>query len=285
MTSAQWNELSARWRDLYNEQAKVAQQWLDTQTDLATKMAGTDRADGDPAVPGADPAALADLWRTGMASLSLGTVPPGLGVKGVGHETLGKMLDPISMSLMGGNQVGEAIKRLTEGPRLADAGSVERDMAQLMHLYVGVQTATREYESVVAGAWMEISQRFTYELAERFAADRKVMPAKDAHKLWLSIANETLTTTHRTTAYLEAQRKLLRAGMDFLLEERKVVEQLVAPAGLPTRTEIDELHHTVHTLKRQVRALEKAAAAGTTRSAGTRARAARKVPGGKEARQ
>ena len=51
--------------------------------------------------------------------------------------------------------------------------------------------------------------------------------------------------------------------MDFLLAERKLVEQLVEPAGLPTRTEIDELHHTVQTLKRRVRALETGSRAPT----------------------
>jgi polyhydroxyalkanoate synthase subunit PhaE len=76
--------------------------------------------------------------------------------------------------------------------------------------------------------------------------------------MWLEIANEILMKSHRSTAFLEAQRQLLRAGMDFLLAERKLVEQLVEPAGLPTRSELAELHHTVHTLKRRVRALEKA---------------------------
>jgi len=38
------------------------------------------------------------------------------------------------------------------------------------------------------------------------------------------------------------------------------VETLVEPAGLPTRTELDEVHSTVLGLKRRVRALEKAAA-------------------------
>jgi hypothetical protein len=37
------------------------------------------------------------------------------------------------------------------------------------------------------------------------------------------------------------------------------VEALVEPAGLPTRTEIDEIHQTVQDLKRRVRQLEKAA--------------------------
>jgi polyhydroxyalkanoate synthesis regulator phasin len=46
--------------------------------------------------------------------------------------------------------------------------------------------------------------------------------------------------------------------MDFLLAERELVEQLVEPAGLPTRSELDELHNTVQTLKRRVRALERA---------------------------
>ena len=49
--------------------------------------------------------------------------------------------------------------------------------------------------------------------------------------------------------------------MAFLLGERELVESLVEPAGLPTRTEIDEVHRSVQELKRRVRTLEKACAA------------------------
>ena len=171
------------------------------------------------------------------------------------------MLDPVSLSLMGGNRVGEAIRRMTEGPRFADVGSIERGMAQVMELYLEVQTAARSYEGVVARAWVEVNQRFIGEVSKRFGSDRQLLQAKDALKIWLDIANETLMKTHRSTAFLEAQRQLLRAGMDFLLAERKLVEQLVEPAGLPTRSEMDELHNTVQTLKRRVRALERARAA------------------------
>ena len=80
-------------------------------------------------------------------------------------------------------------------------------------------------------------------------------------RLWLEIANQTLIETHRTPEFLEAQQQLLAHGMDFLLAEREFVEALVEPAGLPTRTEIDEVHHTVQDLKRRVRALEKGRAA------------------------
>jgi len=253
MTGVPWEEMTSRWKDLYNEQAKVAQQWVESQTQLATTLSGMGGEAGMPA----DAAAMAELWRSAMALGSTGVGLPGLEATGIANDTIGKMLDPVSMSLMGGNRVGEAIRRMTEGPRFADVGSIERDMAQVMELYLAVQSSARRYEGVVAQAWVEVNQSFAAEVSKRFTDGQPPLPAKDALKAWLDIANDTLMRTHRSTSFLEAQRQLLRAGMDFLLAERKLVEQLVEPAGLPTRTEIDELHNTVHTLKRRVRALER----------------------------
>jgi polyhydroxyalkanoate synthase subunit PhaE len=258
MTNVPWEEMTRRWQDLYNEQAKVAQGWLDSQAQLANTLAGVGAGEGGEGNMTADAAAMAELWRSGMALGSAGIGVPGLNATSIGNETLGRMLDPVSLSLMGGNRVGEAIRRMTEGPRFADVGSIERGMAQVMELYLEVQTAARSYEGVVARAWVEVNQRFAGEVSKRFSSDRQLLQAKDALKIWLDIANETLMKSHRSTAFLEAQRQLLRAGMDFLLAERTLVEQLVEPAGLPTRSELDELHNTVQTLKRRVRALERA---------------------------
>jgi hypothetical protein len=257
MTGVPWEEMTNRWKDLYDEQAKVAQSWLESQTQLASTLSGMGGAGAKPG----DAAAMAELWRSAMALGSSGVGVPGLETTGIAHDTIGRMLDPVSISLMGGNRVGEAIRRMTEGPRFADVGSIERDMAQVMELYLEVQSAARSYEGVVAQAWVEVNQRFAAEVSKRFTSDQTVLSPKDALKVWLDIANETLMATHRSTPFLEAQRQLLRAGMDFLLAERKLVEQLVEPAGLPTRTEMDELHQTVQTLKRRVRTLERERAA------------------------
>ena len=253
MTSS-WEEMTNRWRDLYGEQAKVAQSWLDSQAQLAAALAGVSGGDENKT---ADAAAMADLWRSGMALASAGIGLPGLEATGIANDTIGRMIDPISLSLMGGNRVGEAIRSMTEGPRFADVGSIERGMAGVMELYLQVQTAARSYEGLVAQAWVEVNRQFSADVAARFTKEGQVLQAKDALKMWLDIANETLMRTHRSQTFLEAQRALLRAGMDFLLAERQLVEQLVEPAGLPTRSEMDELHKTVQTLKRRVRTLEK----------------------------
>ena len=260
MSVTPWEEFARRSRELFEQQAELAKSWLDGQSRLAGSLAelGTGE-DGT----GDDAAAMAELWRSWLAlGGSLGAAMPGRTEPGkIAGETLGRFLDPMSLALVGGSQVGETIRKLTEGPRFADLGVLERRMAKVLELWLQVQQAARTYEAVVAGAWAEANQRFTAELNRLAAAGTAPRQPEDALKLWLDIANRTLLETHRSERFLEAQGELLRQGMDFLLGERALIEGLVEPAGLPTRSEIDEVHRSVQELKRRVRALEKAKAA------------------------
>jgi polyhydroxyalkanoate synthase subunit PhaE len=164
--------------------------------------------------------------------------------------------DPTSSALFGGIQVTDALKSMTEGPRLADAGAAEHRMARLTERWIEFQTASRTYEGVVAAAWATANRTFANRLQTRFSAGDTVQP-EDALKLWLDTANETLLETQRSASFLESQRRLLRCGMDFLLAQREVVEHVVEPVGIPTRTEIDEAHRSIHELRRRLRRLER----------------------------
>jgi len=211
-----WEELTGRWRDLIEEQTKVAQMWRDSQAQLAKAFGGMASTEAGEATAGAT--TFAELWRSGMALNPMTSGLPGLESTGAATTVLSKMLEPLSLSLMGGNQVSEAIRTMTEGPRLADVGSIERLMAQVMERYVEVQAASREYESLVAGAWMEANQTFAATAGKGLAEPGPVQPTQ-ALRTWMGIADEVLTRTHRSPVFLEAQRRLLRAGMDFLLAE------------------------------------------------------------------
>lgn len=267
MSTNLWEDFARRSRELYQQQADLAKSWMEGQAKLAGTLADTGQGEGQAGAWGAEAAAMADLWRSWLklgssfGSAVPGQMMPGFGESGqIAGETLGRFMDPVSLALVGGSQVGETIRRLTEGPRFADLGAIERRMARLMELWLKVQQAARNYEAVVAGAWTEASARFAQEFQEAARAGKALGQPKDALKLWLDVANRTLLETHRSERFLAAQADLLRHGMDFLLAEREVVEALVEPAGLPTRTEIDEVHRSVQELKRRVRTLEKAAA-------------------------
>ena len=166
--------------------------------------------------------AMGEMWRSWMAMAA----PPATVAPPTGTNGLADFLNPMTMALFGGTQVGDALKNMTEGPRLADAGEAEHRVARLMERWIEVQTASRAYEGVIAAA------KFASKLQQRFSAGDATKP-DDALKLWLETANTTLLETQRSPSFLEAQRQLLRCGMDFLLAQREVVENLVEPAGLP----------------------------------------------------
>jgi polyhydroxyalkanoate synthase subunit PhaE len=276
MSTTPWDEMTRGWTEMYDRQTELAKEWFQGQTQLTdtlTEVAEktnpyTVFGEGlDGVNPLADAGAMAELWRSWTAlGGSLGRTLPGVSAGGgIAAETLGRITDPLAMSLAGGGQVGDTIRRMTEGPRFADIGAAEHRMSKLFGLWMSVQTAARDYERIVAGAWMKANQEFARDVASRSRTETEVRGSKQALRLWLEIADRTLVETHRTPEFLQAQQKLLAQGMDFLLAEREFVEALVEPAGLPTRTEIDEIHQTVQDLKRRVRQLEKTATRSNAR--------------------
>lgn len=149
-----WDDLARRSRELYEQQTELAKSWLDGQSRLAGTLTNAGSA-GDGTGPGQEAAAMAELWRSWLAlGGSLGTAMPGMAEPGrIAGETLGRFLDPMSLALVGGSQVGETIRKLTEGPRFADLGAIERRMARVLELWLQVQQAARSYEAVVAATW------------------------------------------------------------------------------------------------------------------------------------
>jgi polyhydroxyalkanoate synthesis regulator phasin len=278
MSTNPWEDFAKCSRELYEQQAELIKTWLDGQARLAGTFAKAGQDDAQTGM-GADAAAMAELWRSWLGlGNSLGAALPGMAEPGqIAGETLGRFLDPMSLLLAGGSQVGETIRKMTEGPRLADLGTVERRMGKVMQLWLQVQQAARAYEAVAAGAWHEASQRFAKEFQALYRAGQAPAQPNEALKLWLEVANRTLLETHRSAPFLQAQGELLRHGMAFLLAEREMVESLVEPAGLPTRSEIDEVHRSVQELKRRVRALEQASAAAEPPPAQPRQAAARRT--------
>lgn len=178
---------------------------------------------------------------------------------GIAAETLRRMLDPNRFLHAGSDEISHAIQRLVEGPEFADIGTLERQVLKATKEWLSLREASAAYRAVTAAAWSRAFETFSKEMMV------KPPTVKDSARAvldrWLAIANEELIRTQRTEAFLEAQRKLLRAGVDYRLKERELIELWCETHSIPTRTEVDDLHRTVHGLNRRVRELEKRLAA------------------------
>jgi hypothetical protein len=65
-------------------------------------------------------------------------------------------------------------------------------------------------------------------------------------------------SAQRSDEFLAAQRRLFEALLSSRIRERDVIEILAQLFDLPTRTEMDDVHRTLHAVKRELRALRRA---------------------------
>jgi class III poly(R)-hydroxyalkanoic acid synthase PhaE subunit len=193
---------------------------------------------------------------------------PGAGdtpTEGIAEETLRRMLDPTRFLYAGTDEINQAIQRLVEGPEFADIGTLERQVLKATREWMALREASAAYRAVTTAAWSRAFQTFSKELTKDPGLMRQgFRPVLDR---WLAIANDELIRTQRTDAFLKTQRELLAAGVDYRLKERELVEMWCETHSIPTRTEVDDLHRTVHELRAQVRELSRRLAAEEERPA------------------
>ena len=178
---------------------------------------------------------------------------------GIGNETLRRMMDPGQFMFAGSDEVNQTIQKLVEGPEFSDIGRLEREGLKTTREWATLRAASAEYRMITGKAWMRAFQTFSKELAEH-PEQLKDSPS-ELMRRWLDTANAELIATQRTKEFLDAQRKLLRAGIDYRLHARDMIEVWCETHSIPTRTEVDDLHGYVHVLRREMRALKKEVAA------------------------
>ena len=219
------------------------------------------------AVPGAEAAkamqALTEMWSSalGVSSALAGTLPAGgAEEEGTPAATLRRMADPRAW-LSAGDGVDEALQRLAEGPRLADAGEVERRLAKVSRAWLALRQRSAEHQAVVLEGWMRAGRDFARKLAEQGKDDAFATSPRRMLDLWVETANRALLDTQRSEPFLRGQAALLKASTDLRFAQRDIAEHYADSFGLPTRRELDDVHRSVTELRRELRALTRRARA------------------------
>jgi hypothetical protein len=167
-------------------------------------------------------------------------------------ELLQKIFDPREwLSAVG--YLDDGVRRVTEGPKLADLGNIERKFFVLMNAWSEVRTQSAQQTTLVMEAWSKAADEFASKLNERIAQGKSLDTRADTVNLWVEIANRHLMEAQRSAPFLETQRKLLHASSDLRIAQQDIGDFYSELLGMPTRAEIDDLSKTVAELKREIR--------------------------------
>jgi hypothetical protein len=176
-------------------------------------------------------------------------------------EMLGKIFDPRQW-FSGTEDMDGEMRRLAEGPQLADLWQVERRALNVFNAWGALRRRSLEHNTVMLDAWLKAATAFSKELNQKAGAGEVLESWRDVLALWVETANTALLETQRSDAYLQSQRNMLTASTELRLAQQEVAEFYSQMFGYPTRAELDDVYKTVTELRRDVRALQRGARQG-----------------------
>ena len=143
--------------------------------------------------------------------------------------------------------------RWLEGPELAaPIAGLQAEALRATREWIAYLTATEQMKAVLAEGWIAAFRAFLDRAA---GEDRAGAPPGWDRMLaiWHETAAAEFARTHRSAAFLAAQRDLVAAETALRAHLRGHVERLAGELGLPTRAELDDVHETLHGLGREMR--------------------------------
>ena len=208
----------------------------------------------------AQPADLFAQWNEGWRAMAAAS--------GTVNETWSKSILPFMLARAtenksgfgAGNELAEAIERMTQGPRLADVVDFDRKLVGTFAAWTEMQSKLAAYNAVAARPWMRVAEK--YKPNDNASVDGKPGSQKsgseDWRKMlgaWTSIANDELLTHQRSDEFLSVQRELLQAATAFRAQQTEISETVSKIMGLPTQSDFDDVTRQLTELRREVRAL------------------------------
>ncbi len=213
--------------------------------------------------------ALSDLWSsaTSLATSLAQRLPKNAGADSTAAATFRHMVDPRAW-LSGGDDMDAALQRMAEGPQLADLWDTERKYAKVFQAWMTLRRRSMEHQAVVLEGWMTAARRFNERFGELSTKGEAPKSQRTTLDLWIETANQALLEMQRSERHLGSQAALLKASTELRYAQKEVAEYYGQMFGVPTRTELDDVHRTVTELRRELRATQRQlrAAAGTVKA-------------------
>ena len=170
-------------------------------------------------------------------------------------QVLNYLLNPATFMKSGFEIMDQVFRKLVNGPEFADIGMLEKKMLKSGEEWQNFKDAGQHYQEVISAAWLRAYNHFSDEFMD--SLNEESPGSEEMLKRWLKIADEELVNTLRSDEFLDAQREFFAAGSSYRLKYQEFVDMWCDNHGIPTRSEVDDLHKIIYDLRREVRTLKR----------------------------
>ena len=125
---------------------------------------------------------------------------------------------------------------------------------------INFSKASFDYQIVLLDVWLKAFEELTRELASSEAKGKTVQNWQQFLQVWSSVFDRVFAQTFRSQDALAVQGNFLNSAMTYRLYQQQLMEVFLKMYDLPTRSEVDEIHHSIYELRKEVKSLKKALA-------------------------
>jgi class III poly(R)-hydroxyalkanoic acid synthase PhaE subunit len=147
-----------------------------------------------------------------------------------------------------------------QSPSLGYTREFNNKLLKSFETGINFSKASFDYQIVLLDVCLKALEELTRELASSEAKGKTVQNWQQFLQVWSSVFDRVFAQTFRSEDALAVQGNFLNSAMTYRLYQQQLMEVFLKMYNLPTRSEVDEVHHSIYELRKEVKSLKKALA-------------------------
>jgi class III poly(R)-hydroxyalkanoic acid synthase PhaE subunit len=131
---------------------------------------------------------------------------------------------------------------------------------QSLEAWFNIQQASFDYQLVLLEVWLKTAEEFLRVLLSLTENQQTIQHWQQLLQLWSQLFDRIFAQTFQSDHALRARGNFLNAAIRFRKQQQQLIDMVLKNNDLPTRSEVDEIHHSIYELKKEMKSLQKAVA-------------------------
>ena len=147
-----------------------------------------------------------------------------------------------------------------QSPTLGYTRELNSKLLKSFDAWANFSKASFDYQLVLLDVWLKTSEELMPELISSKGTEGTVRNLQEFLQVWSSTFDRVFAQRLRSEEALKIQGEFLNSAMLYRLYQQQLMEVFLKMYNLPTRSEVDEVHHSIYELRKEVKSLKKALA-------------------------
>lgn len=151
----------------------------------------------------------------------------------------------------------EAFGSLMQSPILGPTRELNGKLLKTFDVWTELYRASVDYQVVLADVQYRSLEALMQELITLHEQDKKITDWREFQQLSSSIADRVFEETFRQDDNLRVRGNFINKLNTYRLQQQILMEEWMKLINLPTRSEVDEIHQNIYSLRKEIKQLKK----------------------------